>query len=90
MLLLPLCLQSCKAQVKEKIMYPIITKDFETFDNYRYEQLKQKDKFNTTEFFPNGNFFEMTSVDAGNILKNILRIIILTLLNIFIKIIILR
>jgi antitoxin component YwqK of YwqJK toxin-antitoxin module len=56
-------MQSCKAQEnnikKDTMIYPIVTKDFETFDENHYIQLKQKDEFNTTEFLPNGNYFEM-------------------------------
>jgi antitoxin component YwqK of YwqJK toxin-antitoxin module len=72
MLLIMLCtLQSCHAQKKDQIittqnktnMEPIVTKDFEKFDSNRYEKLKAKDKFNTTEFLPDGTYIEM---DEGN------------------------
>jgi hypothetical protein len=75
-LLLLFCLQSCKSQTtqnnklennikKDSIMYPIVTKDFEKFNEFHYNQLFKKDEFNTREYLPNGNFFEMIWVNAG-------------------------
>jgi hypothetical protein len=65
-------LQSCNAQKKnvndtkqQKTMEPIVTKEFEKFDQTRYEKLKIKDKFNTTEYLSNGTYIEMDEGDYG-------------------------
>lgn len=69
-LLLLFCLQSCKSQTtqnnklennikKDSIMYPIVTKDFETFDNYRYENRKDKNTSVLREFLQDGTYIEL-------------------------------
>lgn len=74
-LLLQLCLQSCKAQDKiktknnqpqaDRIMYPTITKDFETFDNYRYENRKDKTSLVLTEFDANEGLLMIVKLEES-------------------------
>lgn len=64
-------MQSCKAQTQENntkkdtMIYPIVTKDFEVFDENRYKQLLQKhDNIRANEFLNNGNFYTMNGANT--------------------------
>lgn len=70
LLFLLLCFQSCKAQVeetksietnikKDPMIYPIVTKDFETFNNYQYENRKDKNSLYMMEFDEKGGYFNI-------------------------------
>jgi len=78
-LLLLLCLQSCKAQIinnklennlkKDTMRYPIVTKDFETFNNYQYENRKDKNSSFLEEFLKDGTYIEMLKSESGNVYR---------------------
>jgi len=65
--LMLLCsMQSCQAQKKRNIntkkentMYPTVNKDFENFDNYRYENREDKKSSVLREFLQNGTYVEL-------------------------------
>jgi hypothetical protein len=80
LLLLLFCLQSCKAQIqennktennikKDSIMYPIVTKEFETFNNYQYENRKDKNSSVLSEFLKDGTYIEMLKSKSGNVYR---------------------
>ncbi len=71
LLLSVLALTSCQAQktinkkYKTKIMMPIVTKDFETFDSLNYEKLKVKSS-DINEFLNDGTFVETLKAKGGD------------------------
>jgi hypothetical protein len=62
-------MQSCKAQTQKKffennikkdtMIYPIVTKDFETFNQFQYENRKDKNTSVLREFLEDGTYLEV-------------------------------